>query len=273
VALDVREASSEDPGAEHDSSKGSRSSASTRSWPASLRRWFRRRPVLAVPLALLSGPSVLSGWWFRNELSRPPRWWWGLSVTDKVEILKVLLSVLAGSFALYEWRRREQRNRADRFDAFVDQFYYRDGYLKLAGIASDYPARTTVAPNGTNELTYTSEDVVRALDLRTKGNDLTKVQLELRDAFDKMFAFYARLQRAIVSDLIPGEWAKESFCFYIKSLLTMERHAHVFVNGVSARTIVAEYVTEYYDRAAYLWLCDHWDINTPELLKQLEAKA
>src|SRR5262249_23514602 len=133
-----------------------------------------------------------------------------LNMTDQAKnlwdvVLNIVTMVGAGVafwFGLHQWRRGQDWQRAEQMDKFVQQFED-DGLLRLAAIIVDWTRRVVVFRE--REFAMTNTDALLAL--RNHEHMGPKPVFEgeqatLRDAYDALLAFFARLELALSTQLI-----------------------------------------------------------------------
>ena len=153
---------------------------------------------------------------------------------DTKNIMDVILTIVGmiGAATVFfhtlrEWQESQRWKRAEQLDKFVERFDH-DEQLRLACVILDWSDRRITYKN--RDLTLTNNDVLLALRIHTDIDadadcKFPGEQPTIRDAFDAVLAFFARLELALTFKLIDLEPAKRHFDYWLQRLLTMDQHS------------------------------------------------
>jgi len=151
-----------------------------------------------------------------------------MCTADKADLVIKVLGVLGGAvlflWALWQWRESQRWKRAERLDGLITLFES-SPLLRLATHALDWNERA-VAFEGT-QVKWNSACVLDALRVHKEYDDVTypEPQALLRDAFDALLGFLARLETAIQGGLVDQRVAVGYFQYWLKRMHSMEEHA------------------------------------------------
>jgi hypothetical protein len=166
-----------------------------------------------------------------------------------LSIVTIAGGVVAFWFGLKQWRRGQDWQRAEQMDKFVQQFE-KDELLQLAATIVDWTRRTVKFRD--RELTVTNTDALLALrnhkDMGRKpvfGGE----QATLRDAYDALLAFFARLELALSTKLIDVAPAKQYFDYWLEHFLSFDQHPDKkkLLHSKSPQEMVDGYIQAYGD--------------------------
>jgi hypothetical protein len=163
--------------------------------------------------------------------------------------ITIVSAAVAFGFGLYQWRRGQAWQRAEQMDKFVQQFE-KDELLQLAATIVDWERRTVKFRD--KELTVTNTDALLALrnhkDMGEKP-EFGGEQATLRDAYDALLAFFARLELGLSTKLIDVAPAKQYFDYWLQHFLSFDQHPDKkkLLRGKSPQEMVAGYIKAYGD--------------------------
>ncbi|MBS2020271.1 MAG: hypothetical protein JST00_45850 [Deltaproteobacteria bacterium] len=184
--------------------------------------------------------------------------------------------VVAFVKALHEWRESQRWKRSEQLDKLVEKFESTP-LLRLACTIVDWTTRE-VKYDG-KEVVITNRDVLLALRDHTEGSGVRSFEGQqplIRDAYDCLLTFLARLEVAIETRLVDEEPAKTYFAYWLKRFVTMDKHprdfrdsdAEVLSEGLGERTpeeMAAVYVNAYADLAVIRSLCARFGVPPPSV--------
>lgn len=184
-----------------------------------------------------------------------------------LQIITLLGAALAFVVASFQWRRSQDWQRADRLDKLVEKSES-DELLRLAAAVADWTSREIQFRGQAFQVE--NREVLHALrfhgDIQTApkypGNQAT-----LRDAYDALLSFFARLELAISTGLVDASAARLYFAYWLEHFLTFKRHLDVehVLGGQPPRAAVAKYIRNYGDRASVVRLCQHFGLTAEGL--------
>ena len=166
-----------------------------------------------------------------------------------LHIVTIIGGLVAFCFGLRQWRRGQDWQRAEQMDKFVQQFE-KDELLQLAATIVDWTRRTIIFRK--EEFTVTNTDALLASRNHAEMGPQPKFageQATLRDAYDALLAFFARLELALSTKLIDVEPAKQYFSYWLEHFLSFDRHTDEknLLQGKSPGEMVAGYIEAYGD--------------------------
>ncbi len=152
----------------------------------------------------------------------------GIDPAKAVEPLLKILTALGGlvvfAWGLIQWREQERGKRAERLETIIS-FFESSPLLRLAVQAIDYNKRKYKFDD---ELLEWNSNVVKdALRVHTRYRseiEFPYPQALLRDAFDALLGFNARLEVAIAGGLVDEQHAIDYFGYYLRRMHDMDEH-------------------------------------------------
>src|SRR5262249_8844283 len=141
-------------------------------------------------------------------------------------IITVISASIAFCFGLYQWRRGQAWQRANKLDQFIEKFET-DDLLQFGATALDWTKREVTFRG--RKVVITNSDVILSLrDYRTitERPMYPGEQALLRDAYDALMTFFQRLELSIATELIDAGHAKAYFAYWLERLVTLDRHCH-----------------------------------------------
>lgn len=183
-----------------------------------------------------------------------------------LNIVTLVAAAVAFGFGLYQWRRSQAWQRAEKFDKLVEKFET-DELLRLATVIIDWSERKVRFRN--RDLTVLNDEALLALRDHQAIEVLPKFpgeQATLRDAYDALLAFFNRLDVAISTGLIDAKPARDYFGYWLERLLKFDRHPDVdnVLGGKTPKAMVAGYIKVYADPKSIDSLRKHFgmaDVN------------
>ena len=182
------------------------------------------------------------------------------------DVILTIIGMIAAGFAFVqtvrEWRAAQRWKRAEQLDQFVNRFD-NDAMLRLASVIVDWTDRAVTFLN--RSLTVRNDDVLLALRVHTDLDPDCKFpgeQPAIRDAYDALLAFFARLELALTSGLIDKAPARAYFRYWLQRFVTMDRHPDRkgVLAGQAPAAMVRNYVRAYGDEDSMKRLCRDFDI-------------
>jgi len=184
-------------------------------------------------------------------------------------ILSVLTLVGAGvalGLGLYQWRRSQAWQRADKLDKFIEKFES-DELLRLAAVVVDWELRETKFCG--RHLTVCNKDALLALrnhDEMPANAEFEDEQPTIRDAYDSLLAFFQRLELSISHKLIDKGPAKDYFAYWLEHFLRFDRHPDeggTILKSITPEAKVAAYINAYGDMESIKRLCHKFGVSPP----------
>jgi hypothetical protein len=165
-------------------------------------------------------------------------------------------------FGLKQWQRGQDWQRAEQMDKFVQQFENVE-LLQLAATIVDWTRRTVKFRE--KEFTVTNTDALLALRDHRKMQEpkFEGEQDTLRDAYDALLSFFARLELALSTKLIDVAPAKQYFRYWLEHFLAFDKHPDEkkLLQGKSPPEMVKNYIEAYGDIESMRRLCEVFDVT------------
>lgn len=160
------------------------------------------------------------------------------------DLATLVLAVLGGLIALFQWRRDQSWKRADKLDSLYKEFSA-DRLIQIACRVMDWNRGNFKFPDG-EVFSFTHEDVEKSLAVHGVDPNLTftSTQARMRDAYDAFLCFLERLDAAISDGLVPRKQALGLFGYWIKHFMSMPEHP-----GCKERAL--QYIANYSNLAAF----------------------
>ena len=174
-----------------------------------------------------------------------------------LQIIAMIGAAIAFWIGLRQWRRGQDWQRAEQMDKFVLQFE-NDELLCLAATIIDWTRRKVKFRE--REFVVTNTDALLALRDHTKMGEqplFEGEQATLRDAYDALLAFFARLELALSTRLIDVAPAKQYFRYWLEHFLAFDRHpdSKNLLQGKSPQEMIKGYIEAYADPDSIRRLC------------------
>lgn len=182
-----------------------------------------------------------------------------------LSIVTMVGAAIAFWVGLRQWRRGQDWQRAEQMDKFVQQFE-NDDLLCLAATIIDWTRRQVKFRE--REFVVTNTDALLALRDHTKMGAkpvFEGEQATLRDAYDAVLAFFARLELALSTKLIDVAPAKQYFHYWLSHFLTFDHHPDEknILHDKSPVQMVKGYIEAYADPESIRRLCNLLDVKYP----------
>ncbi len=187
---------------------------------------------------------------------------------DTLEWLKFGLELACAVGAVYgftvareDWKQSQRWRKSEELEKIIDRFEA-DETCRLACALVDWSSRTVTYREAA--FSFTSANALEAVAIHDV-DEIASYTMEaavLRDALDGFLAFLVRLEAALARDFIEVAHAKPQLAYWVKHLVTYERHA---ATESAAAERIARYVARYSDPHALLRLCKSFEIESPEL--------
>jgi len=175
-----------------------------------------------------------------------------------ITLLAMIGTVIAFIHTLRQWSASQRWRRMEKLDQLIE-YFERDPLLRVARTSVDWTARK-IKHDG-RYLTITNTDALLALrDHRhlLEGGEFEGEQATIRDGYDALLSFLARLEVALTGGLIDRDPAGVYFSYWLERFLTMDRHKDKdgsILEGKSPSQMAREYISMYGDMKSVERLC------------------
>jgi hypothetical protein len=186
-------------------------------------------------------------------------------------VVALIAAMVGFGVGLYQWRRSQAWQRAEKLDKLVDKFET-DELLKLATVILDWSDRKGHLAG--RELTVRNDEVLLALREHQDIDETPKFpgeQPAMRDAYDAILAFFNRLELAISTKLIDAKPAKSYFAYWLERFLAFDSHRDTnnVLKGKTPQLMVIRYIKAYADIDSINKLCGHFKMAQPPAEKEV----